>query len=376
MSLFDHALWMLLGEARSKCEHIAGAPLAPEQAKELYLLYLSKGALATTAIEGNTLTEAEAWAHLQGKLELPPSRQYLAQELDNIVTACNYMVDELSTQGVQPLTVDRLAWMNAGVLKDLELSPGIMPGEIRRHPSHVGGVYRCPPPEECPYLLSRLCDFLNGFEMPESDRMVFSLIKAIFAHLYLVWIHPFGDGNGRTARLLEFYLLLAAGFPQPTAQLLSNHYNLTRTEYYRRLDEAREPKYGVVNFIRYAVRGFIDGLKEQLDSIRQTQRDVAWVNYVHQKFRRKNTASDVRRRDLVLRLSKRDGFVPRDELRSMSPELADAYAGKTQRTMSRDLNILKDMELIERKRGAVRARREVILAFLPWRHDQGSPESQ
>jgi hypothetical protein len=60
----------------------------------------------------------------------------------------------------------------------------------------------------------------------------------------------------------------------------------------------------------------------------------------------------------------------------MSPELADAYAGKTQRTMTRDLNILKDMELIERKRGAVRARREVILAFLPWRHDQGGPESQ
>ena len=69
--------WMLLGEAASKCEHIAGVPLQPETAKRLHQLYLAKGAAATTAIEGNTLTEEEVLQHIEGKLELPASKEYL-----------------------------------------------------------------------------------------------------------------------------------------------------------------------------------------------------------------------------------------------------------------------------------------------------------
>ena len=53
-------LWLLAGEAVSKCEHLAGVALSPTAASELMQVYLAKGALATTAIEGNTLTEAEA----------------------------------------------------------------------------------------------------------------------------------------------------------------------------------------------------------------------------------------------------------------------------------------------------------------------------
>jgi hypothetical protein len=54
------------------------------------------------------------------------------------------------------------------------------------------------------------------------------LIAAVVAHVYFEWIHPFGDGNGRTGRLIELKLLLEAGVPQPAAHLLSNHYNATR----------------------------------------------------------------------------------------------------------------------------------------------------
>ena len=51
--------WMLLGEAQSKCEHLSGVPLVPGAAERLNELYLAKGVLATTAIEGNTLTEEQ-----------------------------------------------------------------------------------------------------------------------------------------------------------------------------------------------------------------------------------------------------------------------------------------------------------------------------
>ena len=52
-------LWLLLGEAASKCEHISRVPLQPTTAKRLHQLYLAKGAAATTAIEGNTLSEED-----------------------------------------------------------------------------------------------------------------------------------------------------------------------------------------------------------------------------------------------------------------------------------------------------------------------------
>src|SRR5690349_8362317 len=74
------ALWLMLGECQSKCDHIARVPLRPNTAQELLRLYLAKGVLATTAIEGNTLSEEEVVRHLEGKLDLPPSRQYLATE--------------------------------------------------------------------------------------------------------------------------------------------------------------------------------------------------------------------------------------------------------------------------------------------------------
>src|ERR1700677_2906382 len=72
-------LWIELGEAASKCEHIAGVALNPQTADELHSLYMAKGAHATTAIEGNTLTEEQVLQLYNNKLTLPPSQEYLTQ---------------------------------------------------------------------------------------------------------------------------------------------------------------------------------------------------------------------------------------------------------------------------------------------------------
>ena len=73
--------WMLLGEARSRCEHLTGAPLQPDVAKDLYRVALIKGAQATTAIEGNTLTEEQVEGILDGTFKAPPSRAYQEREV-------------------------------------------------------------------------------------------------------------------------------------------------------------------------------------------------------------------------------------------------------------------------------------------------------
>lgn len=370
---FSPALWMALGEASSKCEHIAGVPLAPDAAEKMYRLYLVKGALATTAIEGNTLSEDEAEGIVNGTLRLPASQQYLADELHNVVDATNTLTSRLEKHASDgTITMDLLKEMNQMVLRDLELPDDVVPGQIRKH-SVVVGRYRCAPAEDCEYLLERFCEVLNSFPCPEADRNQYCIIKAIFAHLYFVWIHPFGDGNGRTARLLELYILLAAGFPQPTGHLLSNHYNRTRPKYYERLDSAREGD-GVMQFIEYSVVGLVEGLREQISYIRGQQWQVAWTNYVHEQFHNRNSVTDVRRRRLVIALSAHPDGVSTSRVGELSPELVREYVGKTAKTLARDVNALVEMGLIVRMKGArVKANREKILAFLPWRNRDQHP---
>lgn len=364
---FDHRLWMGLGEAASKCQHIAGVPLAPESAAKMHRLYLVKGAVATTAIEGNTLSEEEAEQIIDGKLRLPPSQQYLADELKNIVDAVNDLTRQIESDGPVQISVAMLKAMNEAVLRGLEVDRDVVPGEVRKH-SVVVGRYRCAPAEDCDYLLEEFCRVLNAFPCPESEKHQFCIVKAIWAHLYFVWIHPFGDGNGRTARLLEFYILLAAGFPQPAGHLLSNHYNRTRPRYYERLDAAVRGEDEVVNFIRYSVEGLVDGLKEQIEFIRLQQWQVAWLNYVHEQFHNRNSPSDVRRRHMVVALSHQPAPVPISKVAELSADLVREFYGKTSKTIARDINALIELDLVVKERGGlIRAKREKILAFRAWR---------
>jgi len=365
---FDHMAWLLLGEAVSKVEHIAGVPLEPGSAQELHAVYLAKGALATTAIEGNTLTEDEVREHLEGRLQLPPSRQYLTQEIDNIVAACNDIGQGVIRGDPGPITVDELRDYNRLVLRELPLQEDVVPGELRRH-SVMAGRYRGAPAEDCEFLLGRFCDWLNGLVLPEGLEQPYSIVAAIAAHLYFVWIHPFGDGNGRTARLIEFRLLLQAGFPTPAAHLLSNFYNLTRTEYYRQLDRASRSGGKMDEFIVYAVRGLVDQLREQLGVIRHMQWDTTWRNYVYERFG-KGSPTHLRRRRLVLELSEITedrGWVNRADIPDLSARLARDYSSRTAKTLTRDINAVAEMGLIEREGRKVRARKAMILAFLPAR---------
>src|SRR5262249_12978809 len=148
----------------------------------------------------------------------------------------------------------------------------------------------------------KLCEWLNSPELQidQGNEIVCGIIKAIVAHIYFVWIHPFGDGNGRTARLIEVKLLLDAGIPSDAAQLLSNYYNKTRSEYYRQLDLASKHGGNVLPFIEYAVIGFVDELREHITIIREQQVNVTWINYVHDEFRDKKSGADRRRRMVIL----------------------------------------------------------------------------
>ena len=359
--------WMLLGEARSKCEHLAGIPLRPDVAAKLYQIYLSKGIHATTSIEGNTLTEDEVRKRVEGRLPLPKSREYLGREVDNIAGACNEIVRTIFANPASPLTATEICRFNRQVLQGLSVDDGVVPGEFRTFSVGVGN-YRGAPAEDCPYLLDRMCEWLNGEDFRSDDAektFVFAFLKAVLIHLYIAWIHPFGDGNGRTARLVEFQLLVQSGLlPLPAAHLLSNHYNKTRTRYYQELDRASRSGGDILPFLIYAAEGFVDGLREQLAFVKQQHLDITWENYVHDHFRGLDGAVDRRRKHLVLDMPDKV-WVPRNEVTQISPRVAQEFARKSEKTVSRDLEALVESGLLQRKDGSYQAARETILAFLP-----------
>jgi len=364
-------LWDNVGEARSKCRHLSKTPLPPDLARELERVYLAKGARATTAIEGNSLSEEQAVAAVEGNLRLPESQKYLQQELENIIEAISSIEREIYDGSRFDVSPERLRDLNRRVLADLEVEDHVTPGEFRTSGVAVGGVYRGAPAADCEYLVKAMCDWLNGRDFhvaaDEEDHVrsfMLALLKAVVAHVYIAWIHPFGDGNGRTARLIEFGILTAAGIPSVAAHLLSNHYNATRTRYYRELEYASKSGGDLTRFLSYAIEGFVGELQQQLDNVHGWTLEAAWTNHVHSLFSEAHTITARRQRDLVLALPAEE-FVPRARISTLTPQLAEGYAGKQAKTVTRDLNALSKLGLIERRPKGIRAKREIMLSLLP-----------
>ncbi|HET6248175.1 MAG TPA: Fic family protein [Tepidisphaeraceae bacterium] len=362
-------IWLLAGEIASKCEHVAGAPLLQDTANELMQVYLSKGAQATTAIEGNTLTEAEVRRQIEGTLNLPKSKEYLGFEIDNIVAACNDVLKQAASPAPPLLTPRRIMEFNAAVLRKLALDEHVQPGKYREYSVGVAD-YRGAPHNAIRQLVGELCTWLNqpwlsGFPSlsPRDLRRLDAVFKAIVAHLYIAWIHPFGDGNGRTARLVEFSILVNTGVPFPSAHLLSNHYNQTRSEYYRQLSKASKSGGDVRSFCLYAMRGFADQLREQIDVIQSLQRKLFWQAQIAAKL--PDSATGRRQRNLVEDLPDDPAGLTKRQVVDISPRVARAYAKLDEKTLSRDLDALEKLGLVERVEGRYRAKMEIVLGYRP-----------
>lgn len=367
-------LWMLLGEARSKCEHLGGTPLRPDVAQHFWEVTLIKGVQATTAIEGNTLTEEQVEGIFRNTYTAPPSREYQAQEVRNMIEALTAIDAEIMSGAEIHITPSLICEYNRQVLEGTNFESHVVPGQLRSYSVGVPG-YRGAPAEDCNYLVGRLCEWLDGPTFHHDDpelRFALAVASAIYAHLYIAWIHPFGDGNGRTARLLEFLILARCGMvPLPAAHLLSNHYNLTRDQYYRELGHASQSR-DTAPFLRYAMQGLVDGIRDQIERVRAEQYAVTWINYVHETMGQ-FPSSKTRDRQRSLVLAMESGRVyHRSELEGLTPKLAAMYARAGDRTLTRDLNRLGEVRLIRRMaRNFWTSNDAIIKAFLPPIADHG-----
>lgn len=164
----------------------------------------------STAIEGNSLTLGETALVLQKGLTVAgkPLKDHLeVKGYDDGYKYIKSIYDKVTTTSEDIiLEIHRLvfAHFTNGLEKEYEHAIGI----YRKMPVYISGSEFVPPNYlKVPVLMGELVESLNHLDNTDV------IGKAILAHFGLVHIHPFMDGNCRTARLLMNMILLAGGYP-------------------------------------------------------------------------------------------------------------------------------------------------------------------
>jgi Fic family protein len=174
-------------------------------------------------LEGNALTYGETKALLlfnitaQGK----PLKDHI--EVTGHNEAINWVLDLV--KGDRPLSESFIRQIHQLLLKEPYEVDAITPdgkptkkrvhvGEYKKTPNHVktvtGEIFRFATPEETP---AKMTDLLNWYRSKTEEETVNPIFVAAEFHYKFIRIHPFDDGNGRTARIIMNFVLMKYGFP-------------------------------------------------------------------------------------------------------------------------------------------------------------------
>jgi len=203
-------------------------PLSPAVVSKLKDNLSIEWTYNSNAIEGNTLSLIETKVVLQDGMTIGKKSLREHFEVINHDRAIHFLDDLIATdyalRCIDILSIHELVLNN--------IDP-INAGRIRNIGVYITGANFTPPsPTKVSKLLDELVDFINLNPLNLSP-----VILATVLHHQFVWIHPFTDGNGRTARLLMNLILQKAGFP-PCIILMND-----RHKYYKALNAANNGNY-------------------------------------------------------------------------------------------------------------------------------------
>lgn len=179
-------------------------PLAPEEVKELDAYFRIGTTYSSNALEGNTLTLSETKVLLEDGITVGGKPLRECYEAVGHANAYDYM---LEAARCEPFVFTETMILQLHKLFYQGIDPD-KAGVYRDHQVFISGTDYVPPrANEVPALMKGLVDTLN-----EQWASLHPVRLAAFAHRKLVDIHPFTDGNGRTARLLMNLILVNKGY--------------------------------------------------------------------------------------------------------------------------------------------------------------------
>jgi Fic family protein len=219
------------------------------------------------------------------------------------------------------------------------------PGMYRHHAAEAGGYIPPREHDEVRALMARFVDWINSGDRQGWD----CIIRAIVSHFYLVSIHPFGDGNGRTARGVESFVLYKGGVNVRGFYSLANFYYLQRPEYIRLLDHTRFDSNGdLTPFVLFALRG----LKGELDQVRrEIVTESRWIAFRDYALSQIFGSEGPEKTNVRWRMFQLVGAIPRGgiaqtQLKLHAPVFVPEYKKVGDRTLLRDIKKLRELELV------------------------------
>lgn len=195
----------LLQKADSYKQKISSArPLAKEEVKSLDDYFRIGFTYTSNALEGSTLTISETKILLEDGITVGGRPLKDCYEAVGHGVAYDFML-ELARQQHMSITEDAIKKLHRLFYQKVDADQA---GQYRSVQVYISGTEYIPPsPEDVPHLMKHLADQIHS-----SQSALHPVELAAMAHKRLVDIHPFVDGNGRTARLLMNLVLVNAGY--------------------------------------------------------------------------------------------------------------------------------------------------------------------
>lgn len=241
-----------------------------ETDKSKYLISsIMEEAISSSQMEGAATTRKKAKEMLQKELKPKNRSEYMI--LNNYET-----IQYITHHRNDDLTLDSLLYIHSLITKNTLDKPqeeGLLrsnddiyvvnhtTSEIVHQPPHHGEVNE---------LLTALCDFFNK----DSGDFIHPIIKGIIIHFMIAWIHPFSDGNGRTARTLFYWYMLKKGYWLTEYLSISRIIKDTKNQYEKAYLYTENDENDLTYFVTYHLKTMekaFDALKEY---IRRKQSEV------------------------------------------------------------------------------------------------------
>lgn len=229
--------------------------------------------LNSARIEGNHTTLVEAINEAtKTDNKIKPSEDLA--ELVNIQNAINYIEENL--QEGDKITSVFIRDLHAITVRNLKRDGSQKPGAFRTSNVTIANS-SCvvSSPQSIPGDIAELVDYINTEHEKKED-----IIRIACAHHRFIQIHPFDNGNGRTARLLTYAMLIKYGFLKKKKTILnpSSIFCMDRQKYYDMLSKADTgTKEGIEEWCEYVANGILEEINKMF---RLLNRDFAVKNLI------------------------------------------------------------------------------------------------
>lgn len=356
--------------AAVRVEALAGVirdiPIPPGVQSRIDALNILRAVRGTTGIEGIELSEDEVEqiiAAPAGTQALAKGREREEREVQNAARVMQFVADVVKDDPATPLTEGLVCRIHELTTEEIDYANN-RPGHYREHELTAGNYVPPRTGDEIRTLMSQFIEWFNT----GPPRAWPPAVKAIVAHFYVVSIHPYGDGNGRTARAVESFLLYQGKINARGFYSLANFYYRRRDEYIALLDKVRfETEGDLTPFVRFALNGLVSELVNVHQAIVDEVRIMAFRDYARELLMahgKLGTKSGERMYHFLLGLAG-EPTVSVTALRRGGHILSDLYRKVTLKTLSRDLYFLKKNGLIIIDGDEIQANFSLMQEFVP-----------